>query len=182
MSNWNTQEFFDTCLQHFSEIPAMRANIADDAATNERFLLFTMARVGFGTFTDRKNWTPATDEFIARFVDSDLTPESMKWFEETAAAVAAFACFAYGALAGRYVAGELDHGQFEVGVWHLPGYYFGHTDEIYETYIKGVGGYENDGGHLDVETNDLPEVPASTSSDTGSGLKRWRKRLAPKKR
>jgi len=143
MATWNTREFFDKCLSDFSEFPPINVHIAEDGSgANERYLLFMLAQIGFSKYTDRKNWSREAEEYIARFVDSDLTPGSMTRFEETADAVAAFACFVYGALAGKYTAGELDHSQFELGVLHLPGFYFGHMEEIHKAYIEGIGAPE----------------------------------------
>jgi hypothetical protein len=134
--------FFDDCLSEFAKIPPIRLHPdADPSEFGEHFMLWLVAKVGFRRFAETKYWTSDVDEFLSEIVNRDLLPETMRWFEETEEAVRLYACYTYGALAGKYTARELNHDQFETGVVMLPGYYFTHADAIYAAYLKGMGSH-----------------------------------------
>ena len=131
MVMWDTFGLFETLLSSF-EAALSRARIANPEATIE--LLDAIAAEGFHMVQTEAVWQQDDGLFIRQRVERELSPEALEWFEDEAPAVAAFSCFALGALLGKLAIGEIDTAGFTLGDAHLPGFVLLHSESIYSKY------------------------------------------------
>ena len=111
MNSWDTFSFFETLINGFG--------VALQAAGGNALRL---AVEGFQLSLPASAWTGEHAAFIQQRIQTELSEEALAWYEECAPAVAAFSCFALGALLGKFAQGEIDDSNFRLGEAHLPGF------------------------------------------------------------
>ena len=85
-------------------------------------------------FQPASAWSVEHAAFIQRGLNEGLSDKALKWHEECAPSVAAFSCYALGALLGKFAKGEINDGGFFLGEVHLPGVVLLNEEQICSVY------------------------------------------------
>jgi hypothetical protein len=89
-----------------------------------------LAFAGFTQHEQPERWSRSHSEFIQARREGELSDESLDWYEEGAASIAAFACLAIGAMLGLLSRGEISETEFLHADALLPGFLLLHNERI----------------------------------------------------
>ena len=125
--------FFQDLLDDFPALlgKAQRLRTANPADP----LWIKAAVVGFGLFHPIQEWGRENFDFVDRHVNDDLSPLAfISQTEECEEAITTFACLGFGAIMGKFSAGEMDTDEASKSEWYLFAFLNVHDEEICRQY------------------------------------------------
>ena len=130
---WDTFGLFQSLLDNFESLLTQavnerRAGHADPPETN-------LAIVGFSRSCSINGWRRDHAQLIRDRLQSDLSHESLEWYEETEPAVVLFSCLVLGTLLGLREVGQIDDAGFMLGEAHLPAFTAGQNESIHSKLL-----------------------------------------------
>lgn len=129
---WDTDALYEPLLRDFEAHLRRARRIRSEGPTGSYELHVAIS--GFLEFCPPEKWGQTQFQFIKSRLEGDYALENLRWHEDSARAVQAFACLGMGAILGMYTAGQLDEREFTYGEMFLSQFLFDENEEIARRY------------------------------------------------
>lgn len=126
----NTEHPFSLFKELLAKFPTLLRASGSAANADTAPDVLVLARNGFAQYAPLDNWEHFHEVFIRERLESDLSAESLDWYDECAEAVRLYSCLIMGALLGKYSIREINDTEFALADAHLPAFIADSNEQI----------------------------------------------------